>query len=597
METRRHSSATSEDRENTPPPSQPAKSTKGGWKAIKYIIGNESFEKLASMSLVMNMTVYLRSNYNMSGIFLVNVVSIWIGTCNISSLAGAFLSDAYIGKFLTLLYGSFASLLGMGMMTLTAGVPKFKPPKCSTNHLNCVQPENWQLGLLFIGLGLLALGAGGLRPCGIAFGADQFDTTTPKGKKQLESFFNLWYLSFTVALIVALTVVVYIQTNISWVIGFAIPTFFLFSSVTIFLIGRHTYVVKKPEGSVFTDIVQVIVASIRKRKVPYDHNKNYSFYHPQNDDNLEQKNVARTQRFKCLEKAAMIVDPSEVNANGVAENKWRLCSVQQVENLKCVVGILPIWVSGMGCMLVIDQQSTFGVLQAMQMTRKIGRKFMIPPGWMSEISMITLSIWIFIYEGIYIPKLMKLLKRDSRLTMVMRIRLGIIMSIFCMVTAALTERKRRDSSLENDTYIAPIHIYWLIPQFMLSGLTEAFNSVAIMEFFTTQMPENMRTVASAIFFITLSISSYLSSLIVNIIHKLTRSNGRTPWLGGHDLNKNKLDYYYFIIAGFGVLNMIYFTFIASKYVAPAKVIAVEKELRTVEAGGSGRNLSGGHREL
>ncbi|XP_071712519.1 protein NRT1/ PTR FAMILY 2.8 [Rutidosis leptorrhynchoides] len=539
------------------------------------------------MSLVMNMTVYLRSNYNMSGIYLVNVVTIWMGTSNISSLFGAFISDAYIGKFQTLLYGSIASILGMGMMTLTAGVPHFRPPKCS-DPLNCIQPENWQLGLLFIGLGLLALGAGGLRPCGIAFGADQFDTGTPKGRKQLESFFNIWYLTFTLALIIALTVVVYIQTNISWAIGFAIPTAFLLSSVIIFLIGRRTYIIKKPEGSVFTDIFNVIVASIRKRKIPNHHTSMYTYYNPPDH------NIVRTQRFKCLDKAALIVDPSELNPNGVAINKWRLCSVQQVENLKCVVGILPVWVSGMGCMLVIDQQTTFGILQALQMTRTIGPKFTIPPGWMTEIAMISLSIWIFIYEGIYIPKLMKILKRDARLTMAMRVRLGIIMSILCMVTAGFVEQKRRNSALKNDTYIAPIHVFWLVPQLVFSGLVEAFDSVAIMEFFTTQMPENMRTVAGAIFFITLSISSYLSSLIVNLIHKLTGINGRTPWLGGHDLNKNKLDYYYFIIAGFGVLNLIYFTFVGSKYVAPAKVIAVE-ELMPVEDGG-GRNHSDGYHE-
>ncbi|KAI3759333.1 hypothetical protein L6452_07074 [Arctium lappa] len=565
---------------------------KGGWKSIKYIIGNESFEKLASVSLVMNMTFYLRSNYNMNGIFLINVVTIWTGTCNISSLAGAYVSDAYIGKFLTLLFSSIASVLGMGMMTLTAGVPHFRPPKCN-DQLNCVQPEKWQLGLLYAALGLLALGAGGLRPCGITFGADQFDTTTTKGRKQLQSFFNWWYLSFTLALIVALTGVVYIQTNISWMIGFAIPTACLLSSIVIFLIGRNTYVIKKPEGSVFSDIAKVIVASIRKRNIPYE--SKYSFYYQESKN----PNLARTQRFKCLDKAAMIVDPiNELNDNGLAKNKWSLCSMQQVENLKCIVGILPIWVSGVGCMLVIDQQSTFGVLQAIQMNRTIGSKFKIPPGWVSETAMITLSIWIFIYEGVYIPTLKKIFKREARLlTTGMRVRIGIIMSIFCMVTAGIIERKRRNSAVNNHSYVAPIHIWWIIPQFMLSGLIEAFDNVAMMEFFTTRLPESMRTTAGAIFFVTLSISSYLNSLIVNIIHKLTGMNGRTPWLGGHDLNKNRLDYYYYIIAGFGVLNLIYFTLVGSKYVTPAKVIGVEEELKQVEDGGGGRKPSGGYHEV
>ena len=63
------------------------------------------------MSLVANITVYLSTKYNLSGVFLVTVVNVWSGFSNISSLAGAFVSDAYLGKFYTLLFGSIASLL------------------------------------------------------------------------------------------------------------------------------------------------------------------------------------------------------------------------------------------------------------------------------------------------------------------------------------------------------------------------------------------------------------------------------------------------------------------------------------------------------
>lgn len=73
--------------------------------------GNESFEKLASVSLISNMTTYLRTKYNMGGVFLVNVVSIWSGFTNITPLAGAYLADARLGRFLTLLFGSLAAFL------------------------------------------------------------------------------------------------------------------------------------------------------------------------------------------------------------------------------------------------------------------------------------------------------------------------------------------------------------------------------------------------------------------------------------------------------------------------------------------------------
>lgn len=150
MENVNHSSFSADDQD--PPILHPPPATRkaGGWKAIKYILGmrfyininhkiifllffviyiyivlanicvhsligqfegNESFEKLASMSLIANITVYLSKNYNLGGIFLVNVINIWNGSSNVASLAGAFVSDAYLGKFRTLLFGSVSSLL------------------------------------------------------------------------------------------------------------------------------------------------------------------------------------------------------------------------------------------------------------------------------------------------------------------------------------------------------------------------------------------------------------------------------------------------------------------------------------------------------
>lgn len=155
----------------------------------------------------------------------------------------------------------------MGIMALTAGLPRLRPEACH-DPSNCSKPPApWQLAVLFGSLGLLAIGAGGIRPCNIAFGADQFDTNTKKGKAQLETFFNWWYFSFTVALVIALTGVVYIQSNISWVIGFVIPTACLAFSISIFVIGQHTYICTKPQGSVFADMVKVVVAACKKRKV------------------------------------------------------------------------------------------------------------------------------------------------------------------------------------------------------------------------------------------------------------------------------------------------------------------------------------------
>ncbi|PIA62474.1 hypothetical protein AQUCO_00200466v1 [Aquilegia coerulea] len=525
----------------------------GGWNAMPYIMGNETFEKLASMSLIANLVVYLRTQYNLDGIAAVTIFTVWHGTCNFAPLLGAFISDAYIGKFKTLIFGSLSSTLGMVVLAITAALPHLRPHPC-LNGIECEQAKPWQLSILMAGLGFLVLGAGGIRPCNIAFGVDQFDIRTEKGKKDVESFYNWYYLTFTLALLIALTVVVYIQNSISWAWGLALPATFMVLSVLVFLAGSHLYVYVLPNGSVFGGMVKVVVAAFRKRHLT---GLEYSLYEGQTEPGAETK-MAHTERFKCLDKAAVITDRDVFDDKGLPVNEWRLCSIKQVEQLKSLIGILPVWASGITCFIIMDQQHTFGVQQAMQTDTHI-RKFQVPPGSLGLTSMIALSIYIPIYEHVLLPFSRKVNKKGIMLGD--RMKAGIVMSILCMLSAGLLEGKRRDSALKNGSFVAPMSFVWLLPQFAFSGLTEALMGISLMEFFNSHLPANMRTVAGAFVFLNLAMAGYLNTCIVNSI-----SSSRLHWLGGRDLNKNRLDYYYFTIGGLAVINFIYFMTFARRYV-------------------------------
>ncbi|KAK7292897.1 hypothetical protein RJT34_15753 [Clitoria ternatea] len=148
---------------------------------------------------------------------------------------------------------------------------------------------------------------------------------------------------------VAATVVVYIQTNVSWFLGFIIPTICFGFSITSFLLGVKTYVRSKPQGSIICDLVKVVVASSRKRHVGINRDSELSFYYPplaSSKSEQRLKKLAQTNRFRCFDKAVVITDLSERDNNGRSINSWRLCSVQQVEELKSVLATLPVWVAG-----------------------------------------------------------------------------------------------------------------------------------------------------------------------------------------------------------------------------------------------------------
>lgn len=164
-------------------------------------------------------------------------------------------------------------------MTLSASLPALKPPSCNqTAQLgeHCNSPSILQLSVLYLSLGFLTIGGGAIRPCTLPFGVDQFNKTDEESRKGLNSYYNWYYGTNAAALVFSMTILIYIQDNISWPIGFGIPTFFMFLGIIILFAGTRLYVHVPPEGSIFARIAQVLVASFKKRrlKLPCPHDIN-----------------------------------------------------------------------------------------------------------------------------------------------------------------------------------------------------------------------------------------------------------------------------------------------------------------------------------
>ncbi|GAB4839929.1 hypothetical protein Ancab_020639 [Ancistrocladus abbreviatus] len=158
-------------------------------------------------------------------------------------------------------------LLSNGLLPLERGawIPSLRPPPCPVQkQAQCTGPNSVQLGVLLLGLVLLSIGTGGIRPSNIPFGVDQFDFTTEKRRRGINSYYNWYYTTFTVVVFLALTVVVYVQDSISWLLGFGILAILMFGSIILILLGTKLYVYLKSEGSIFSSIAQVFVAAYKK---------------------------------------------------------------------------------------------------------------------------------------------------------------------------------------------------------------------------------------------------------------------------------------------------------------------------------------------
>jgi solute carrier family 15 (peptide/histidine transporter), member 3/4 len=159
---------------------------------------------------------------------------------------------------------------GMCLLTLSVSLQSLKPPECGASTIDptCDQKaSSLQLGIFFLSLYILAIGTGGTKPNISTIGADQFDVFDPKERYQKLSFFNWWMFSIFFGTLFANSVLVYIQDNVGWTLGYALPTFGLMISVAIFMAGTKFYRHKLPAGSPFTKIARVLVAAFRKWRV------------------------------------------------------------------------------------------------------------------------------------------------------------------------------------------------------------------------------------------------------------------------------------------------------------------------------------------
>ncbi|PPS12975.1 hypothetical protein GOBAR_AA07654 [Gossypium barbadense] len=502
-----------------------------GWKAMPFVLaylvkrvwlfpsaGNETFERLASFGLMANFMVYLQSEYHMNQVKAATLLNTWSAASNFAPVIGAYVSDAFIGKFWTIAFGSFSSLLGMIIMTVTALLPQLRPPPCSHEgqlHGQCVGQNKAQLGILIASLCWLSIGTGGIRPCSIPFSVDQFDLTTEEGRKGNNSFYNLYYTTQTIVLLITQTVVVYIQNVISWALGFGIPTLCMLFAIVLFFVGTKVYIYIKPEGSVFAAVAQVFVAAYKKRQLnlPVDE-VDGQFYNPPFSRSLLLE-LHPTRQYSVLGFLAM------------------------------------------------NQQGTFTVAQALKMDLHFGPSIKIPAGSVGVITLIAIAIWLPFYDGVVVAALEEVTKQEGGITLLQRIGIGNLFSILTMLVSGFIETERRLSALSHGGTdgIAPMTVMWLTPQLILIGFSEIFSIVGLIEFYNKQFPEHMRSIGNSLIYLTFSFASYASS-VISVVHDVSARHG-SNWLS-NDINTSKLDYFYFLIAGISSLNFLFFLFCARR---------------------------------
>ncbi|XP_062205412.1 protein NRT1/ PTR FAMILY 8.5-like [Phragmites australis] len=526
---------------------QPApKRSTGNWRACFWILGAEFTECVAFFAISKNLVTYLTGVLHESNVDAARNVSAWIGSCFFTPLIGAFFADTYWGRYWTVVI--FFSVYAVGMLTLS--VSAFLPLLMDSSYNSGIHRV-----AAYSGLYLVAIGNGGVKPCTSALGADQFDGADPVERVTKGSFFNWYYFSINIGSLLSGTVLVWVQDNVGWGVGFAIPTVIVVSGLAVFVAGRKLYRYKQLGGSPLTRVSQVVVAAVRNHNLVLPEDCSALHEVPSSTD--ANYKIEHTSQFRFLDKAAVVAPFSGEKGAAAPTSPWRLCTVSQVEELKMLLRMFPVWASMVLFFAVTAQMSSTFIEQGAVMDNRVG-PFSVPPASMAIFDVISVMICIPVYDAVLVPLARRATGKDRGLSQLQRLGVGLALSVVGMVYAALVEARRRA--------LAPMamSIMWQAPAFAVLGAGEVFTAIGILEFFYDQSPGGMKSLGTALAQLSIATGSYLNSAALGAVAAATARGGKPGWIPD-DLNEGHLDYYFWMMAAFGVVNLLHFLHCAIRY--------------------------------
>ncbi|KAL0332005.1 UNVERIFIED_CONTAM: protein NRT1/ PTR FAMILY 5.9 [Sesamum calycinum] len=455
-------------------------------------------ERFAFKGVASNLVTYLTDVMGMSNSSAAKYVNGWVGFTSMLPLIVATLADSYWDRYSTIFASSV--LYAAGLLALTSTAVRW--PWIPTNKL-----EN----------------------------EDELPHTNNNDSQSSDKkslFFQCWYFGVCCGSLLGVSVMSYIQDTLGWGLGFAIPTLSMIVSILMFLCGNRFYMRKQSkttDGKSLEEIVQAIKASVSKM-------------------------INGLKFCRTMDTLSQDID----HESGFGENQEQC--VPPLEAARIVLRLLPVWIMLLMFAVIFQQPVTFFTKQGMTMKRNIGSKFKIPPAALQ--SAITVSIIILMpwYDMFFIPLIRNITRNEKGISVMQRMGIGMFLSVIAMIIAAITERRRleigRDMKVSSED--VPFSIFWLLPQYILLGISDIFTVVGMQEFFYSEVPVRMRTMGIALYTSVFGVGSFLSAFLIYVIEYLTSSRGKQDSWFSDDMAKARLDKYYWFLALSSSISLLAF---------------------------------------
>lgn len=197
---------------------------------IAYIVGNEAAERFSYYGmraiLVVFMTQYLLNSSGQLDVMSANEAQgyfhLFVSIVYFMPFFGALLADGLLGKYRTIIFLSLVYCLGHFVLAI----------------------DNTRMGLV-LGQGLIAIGAGGIKPCVSAHIGDQFGMAN---KHLMTKVFSWFYFSINSGAFAAMLIVPWLLEHYGANVAFVVPGFLMLLATITFWLGRYRFVHIQPAG-------------------------------------------------------------------------------------------------------------------------------------------------------------------------------------------------------------------------------------------------------------------------------------------------------------------------------------------------------------
>lgn len=399
---------------------------------IKYIVGNEVCERFSFYGMRAILTVFMVSHIMMPKHEATAAYHLFVSACYFTPLVGAYIADRYWGKYKTIMTLSIVYCLGHAVLALFTGKVA-----------------------LYWGLGLIALGSGGIKPCVSTHVGDQF---TEKNKHLIQKIYDVFYfaINFGSFFSTLLTPWVLVKYGPEW--AFGIPGILMAVATFVFWRGHPLYVNVPPTGKTgkagFLPILWAAIAG--KRKAGGD------FF-------------------------------------SAALAKY---SADEVEGARAVKDVCKVFATVSVFWALFDQHGSSWVLQAEQMNLDVlGVHF--EASQISALNPIMVMVLIPVFAKWIYPAIEKAF--DFKMTPLRRMSGGMVVTATSFVAAALIQHAIDAGGRPS--------VAWQFIPYLLITTAEIMISITGLEFAYTQAPRSMKSTIMSFFFLTIFAGNMLTAYV------------------------------------------------------------------------------------